>query len=115
MQNLKIEIGENPPAVTATALALMHLFAEANRKQGSPLFNCFALIVGHMAKPERFPLPQSFVELGMVGPCDELAKFFENGQLSTTTRQALTLLANEENENESDLAAFLAVAKNTFA
>ena len=114
-QNVVIEVGENPPIVTVTALALVDAFRNADRDQSSPEFMTFAVMVGHYVAPARFTLPQSFVEAGLVSPAGDLARFFKgNNALTENTHEALTLLANGDNSDQSALAAFLAVAKEQF-
>ena len=115
MQILSIEVGENPPEVTVTALALIDCFRRANGDQKGDLFKAFMVMAGHLADPERFPLPQSFTEVGLTSPPEELTRFFENGMLSENTRAALSLLSDGGNADGSDLGALLDMAKKQFA
>ena len=116
MQKVTIEPGKNPPIVTVTAALLVQAFELANTDQSSESFNTFMVMVGHYANPERFPLPQSFAELGMVGPTEGLARFFEgNTGLTEETRKALLLLSDENNNGGNSLSAFLEVAKENFS
>ena len=113
-QTVVIGVGENPPIVTVTALALVDAFRKANEDQGSKPFMTFLVMAGHFANSNRFPLLRSFAEAGLVGPSEELARFFEDNALTENARKALELLTDEENAEQSDLAAFLAIAKKQF-
>ncbi len=111
MQTLSSEAGKNPPEVIVAALALIDYFRRANEDQEGNLFKTLVVMAGHLANSKLFPLPQSFSEIGLTGPPEELTDFFEDGMFSENTRAALKLLSNDENANGSEFGVFLHMAK----